>query len=182
MPDEGLIGADLILLLLAAPTDVVEAQGRINGVTRLEKLLFLAAKEEDINAFVEDDYEFVAYNFGPYSKKVYQEVEVLEQSGLVREERAYGGETLDEMEEIAATGGEREGIERRFSLTDEGRAVAELLGSRNPEAVAKLGRIKDEYARMPLARLVRYVYRSFPEYAEKSLIRDKVLRRPHGES
>lgn len=177
MADTDLIGADLILLLLAAPSDAQDARGRINGVTRLEKLLFLADEEKDINAFVDDEYEFEAYNFGPYSKKVYEEVDVLEQAGLLTEERSYQGETLDEMEELTASGSDREGIERRFVLTDEGWAVANLLAEQHPDTVKKLTAIKNEYAGMPLARLVRYVYQSYPEYTGKSLIRDKVLGR-----
>lgn len=175
MADEELIGADLVLLLLAAPTKVPAAQGRINGVTRLEKLLFLADKEEDINALVDDNYEFEAYNYGPYSKKVYEEVEVLEQAGLLTEERAYGGETLDEMEEVAVIGESREGIERRFVLTTQGEAVAQMLAVGNADAVKRLSRIKDDYARMPLTRLVRYVYTTYPEYTDKSVIRDRVF-------
>lgn len=172
---DDLIGADLVLLLLAAPTDLEQARHRINGITRLEKLLFLAVREADINALVNDDYEFKPYHYGPYSKKVYEEVEVLEQAGLVREERALGGELLDEMEGAAATGEDREGVERRFVLTDDGKAVAELLSGRNPEAVKRLANIKNQYAGMPLPRLVRYVYESYPDTIGKSVIRDKVL-------
>lgn len=178
MPEDRLIAADLVLLLLRAPTFGDSGRGRVNGITRLEKLLFLASKQEELGTLVEDDYQFVAYNFGPYSRQVYEEVEILEQADLVREERAYGGETLDELEEIDAVGLDREGIERRFVLTDDGEAVAELLARRFPEAAEKLARVKARYGDMPLARLVRYVYEQYPPYAEKSLIREKVLGKP----
>ncbi len=45
MTDYGLIGPDLVLLLLAAPGRGDAATNRVNGITRLEKLLFLADKE-----------------------------------------------------------------------------------------------------------------------------------------
>ncbi len=175
MPEE-LIGADLILLLLAAPTDVRDAQDELRGVTRLEKLLFLAEKEESINAEVTSGFIFEPYHFGPYSKQVYEDVDVLEQLELLKDERHYG-ETLDELEEVAASGGDREGVERRFYLTEEGRAVAKLLGRQHPHVMEKLSRIKNTYAGMPLARLVRYVYQNYPDYAAKSVIRERVLGR-----
>ena len=45
MDTDELIASDLILLLLAAPTRWPQAQNRINGITRLEKLLFLIDQE-----------------------------------------------------------------------------------------------------------------------------------------
>jgi uncharacterized protein YwgA len=177
--NEQLIGPDLLLLLLAAPTKVGSAEGRMNGITRLEKLLFLASEEEEVLEGVEDPFEFRPYDFGPYSKEIYESVELLEEAGLLDEHRVLGGRALDEMEEVAAATGEREGVERQFVLTDHGKAVARLLARRNPMVSRKLTTIKDKYARMPLGRLVRYVYERYPRYAEKSKIRDQVLRE-HG--
>ena len=42
---EPLEDADLVLLLIAAPTAEEDARNRINGILRLEKLVFLATKE-----------------------------------------------------------------------------------------------------------------------------------------
>jgi uncharacterized protein YwgA len=173
---EPLIGPDLVLLLLAAPTKVRTAHHRINGITRLEKLLFLASQEGEVMKQVEDPFRFQAYDYGPYSKQVYEAVELLEEARLLEEQRVLEGRALDEMEELAAATEEREGIERRFVLTDQGRAVAHLLSERNPEVTKMLATIKDKYAGMPLGRLIRYVYQQYPSYAEKSKIRDQVLK------
>lgn len=169
-----LIAPDLVLLLLAAPTKVGGAEDRINGITRLEKLLFLASQETDVLKQVEDPFRFKAYDYGPYSKEVYEAVELLEEAGLLEEQRVLEGRALDEMEELAAATEEREGIERRYVLTEEGRAVARLLAQRSPEVSEKLATIKDKYAGMPLGRLIRYVYQQYPPYAEKSKIRDRM--------
>jgi hypothetical protein len=176
--NDELIAADLILLLLAAPTQIADAQNRINGITRLEKLMFLAVREQGLNDFVDDDYVFEPYHYGPYSKKVYEEVDVLEQAGLLVDEHSYGGESLDEMEAVYAVQDQREGVERRFHLTPNGQKVAALLAADRADVVQKLSTIKDAYAGMPLPRLVRYVYKSYPETTERSIIRDKVLGRP----
>ena len=172
---EPLVGADLILLLLAAPTSVRTAQHRINGVTRMEKLLFLADKEADIAALVIEPLEFIPYNFGPYSKQVYEAVDILEEAQLLSEERNLDANGLDSLEEADATADETDYVERRFLLTDKGKAVSELLGGQHADVVQKLSEIKNRYAAMSLRELIRYVYTKYPPLAEKSLIRDQFL-------
>ncbi|MCA1704747.1 MAG: SocA family protein [Actinobacteria bacterium] len=176
MSDADLIGPDIVLLLLAAPTRVREVQDRIAGITRLEKLLFLADKEADVQADVSSGrLEFIAYHYGPYSKAVYEAVELLEEAKLLREERMIGDRTLDEVEEVATDATEEGPVERRFFLTDNGKTVAGLLAKQYPDAVAKLSEVKDQYGKMSLRQLIRYVYTRFPDYAKESKIRDQVL-------
>lgn len=172
---ESLIGPDLVLLLLAAPTKVRGAQGSIRGITRLEKLLFLATKEANVAAQVSEPFEFISYDYGPYSREVYEAVELLEEAGLLREEAVTGGQPIDDIEEAAATASERAGVERHFYLTEDGSEVAKLLQKRNPDLVTALAAIKDKYASLPLRRLIRYVYTAHPEYTQRSLIKDEVL-------
>ncbi len=174
-PAEDLIAPDLILLLLHAPTVVREGRDHLNGITRLEKLLYLVAKEGSLSDEVGDPFVFQPFHYGPYSKAIYESVDLLEAAGLLREERALEGQALDEMEELSAVTSEREGIERRFFLTREGQAVASLLASKHPDTVSALTRIKDKYAGMPLRRLIRYVYSRYPDSAAASRIRDEIL-------
>lgn len=172
---EPLIAADLVLLLLQAVTDAPAARNQIHGITRLEKLLFLAEQEEDISKQVKDAFIFKPYDYGPYSKEIYEAVELLEEAGLLREERVFEGRSLDEMEEAVATNSEPEGVERRFFLTNEGAAVAQLLAKEHPEVSSSLSLIKNRYARMSLSSLIRYVYGRYPKFAEASTIRGEVL-------
>jgi len=153
-----LLGADLVLLLLRAPAKDKKATDRINGITRLEKLLFLAGEETRISSQVDEGFQFHAYNYGPYSKDVYEAVDLLEEAGLIAEERVFEGIALDEEEEIAAVLPEREGVERRFTLTEDGKAVANLLADRHVDVMRAIGEIKDKYAGMSLRQLLRYVY------------------------
>jgi uncharacterized protein len=173
--DEDLVAPDLVLLLLAAPGRTDHGRDRVNGMTRLEKLLFLAEQEKKIGHEVQNAFEFKAYDYGPYSKAVYDAVELLSEAGLINQERAFAGQPLDEMEEWAAGVEQREGLERRFTLTDRGKAVAELLASQHKKVSDDLSDIKKRYGDWPLRQLLRYVYNTYPSYADESKIRDQVL-------
>lgn len=166
-------GSDLVLLLLAAPTSVPSARNRVNGITRLEKLLFLVEQETSVPSSVTGEkLAFIAYNYGPFSKDVYQAVEILEEAGLVREERVVDGKTIDSMEDVDVTGAVEgdEYVERRFELTDKGKLVAGLLSRHHPDVLHQLEHIKNRYAERPLSALIRYVYTTYPESAANSKI------------
>lgn len=173
-----LVGSDLVLLMLAAPTRVAAAAGRINGITRLEKLLYLADRETEVSAAVQaEELVFKPYDYGPFSKEVYEAAELLEQAELVREERQVSGQSVDSLEDVEVTGASEadEYVTRCFVLTDNGRAVADLLGQQHPEVVRALSEVKDRYAARSLAALIQYVYRTYPESAVNSKIKDRVL-------
>jgi hypothetical protein len=172
--DEDLRASDLVLLLLAASGRGDSAQDRLNGITRLEKLLFLAEQETELSKEAYDRFEFKAYDYGPYSKGVYEAVDLLEEAGLLNEERAYAGQPLDEMEEWTAVVEQREGVERRFTLTDRGKAIAAFLGQKHPDVASALAQVKAKYGAMPLRSLIRYVYSTYPPFAAASKIRDKI--------
>jgi uncharacterized protein len=174
--DERLIGPDLVLLLLRAPGTDPSTRDRVNGITRLEKLLFLADQESELPGKIDEALQFKAYNYGPYSKQVYEAVDLLEEANLLSEEKAIEGKTLDAMEGAYVDVDDVEGVERRFFLTDEGRAVADLLASQHPEMSRLLANIKRKFGRLPLRQLIEYVYRRYPKYAEESLIRDQFIR------
>ena len=170
---ETLEGSDLVLLLLAAPTSVESAANRVNGITRLEKLLYLADRETTTTqAVTGEKLGFIAYDFGPFSKDVYQAVEILEQSGLLTEHEYVDGHTVDGIEDVLVTGEDQteEYVERRFELTANGKLVAELLSRHHPEVVRQLSAIKDRYAERPLSSLIRYVYKTYPKSAVNSKI------------
>jgi uncharacterized protein YwgA len=176
----GLDQTDLILVLLAAETKHRNARFRVDGITRLEKLLFLLAEEDDYKGFkdeIAEPFTFEAYHYGPYSKEVYSSVDLLKALRLLREKRVDVKSGLDLNEESEVLGlslpAEERYVERQFILTDDGRAVARLLSTRlSPAAKQMLTDLKDRFARMPLRQLLRYVYANHPKYAEKSLIKE----------
>ena len=177
MDTEELIAPDIILLLLTAPTRWSQAQYRINGITRLEKLLFLITKECLHDTAVGEPFEFVAYHYGPYSREVYEAVELLGEAELVREDRAFTDSDLDRAEELLYSDMTTEiSYERQFVLTDKGKIVAKHLADLYPQLQKKIERIKDQYAGLTLQNLIFHVYSHYPDYTERSVIRDKIMQ------
>lgn len=169
-----LLGPDTVLLLLAAPSEARIERNRINGITRLEKLLFLAEQEEQLSeAVATDAFEFRAYHYGPYSRAIYEAVELLEEAGLLVERRSIDESALDDAEQVYSDATDEGAVERQFLLTDDGIAVARLLAEKHPNTIVALSRIKDRYGDLSLRRLIRYVYSTYPEYAKESKIRDQ---------
>lgn len=169
-----LMGPDLVLLLLRAPGSSLDQRDRVNGITRLEKLLFLADQESPLPGKVQEALVFRPYNFGPYSKQIYEAVDVLEDADLLAEEKALNGRALDAMEE-ASIDPDVEGVERRFYLTGDGREVADYLARQHPQYAKLLNDIKSRYGNLSLRQLIQYVYRRYPAFAEESLIIDQLL-------
>jgi uncharacterized protein len=167
---------DLVLLLLAAPTANERLQDAMPGITRLEKLLYLVDRETEEGKKVGERFSFKPYDFGPFSKDVYEAVRVLEAAGLLREELVYSGRDVDSVEaRLAGLDEEPEGTERRFFLTPDGKVVADLLSERAPKLIEELTRIKDRYGRLPLRNLIHYVYTRYPGSAQRSKIRGQVV-------
>jgi hypothetical protein len=172
-----LVGSDLVLLLLAAPGSSDAASGRIDGITRLEKLLYLADRESNLPRQVDEPLQFVPYNYGPFSKAVYEAVDLLAEMRppLLREVRAVDGQTIDNETEAGLGTGTTEYVERRFILTEEGRLVSNLLAGEHPEVMDLLTDVKKRYGGMTLNQLVHYVYTRYPEDTVNSVIRDRHL-------
>src|SRR2546423_741600 len=82
MPEIG--RRDLALLLIGAGADGTLADS-VGGLTRLQKYLFLLEQEGKVTP-VGDGFEFVPYKAGPYSARLYDDLEFLENLGLIRSE------------------------------------------------------------------------------------------------
>jgi len=171
-----------VLLLIFDAYERLFHKASFNGVTRLEKLIFLLAAEGDLKD-IDNLFAFRAYKFGPYSKSVYEAAEFLESADFVRVEvKPYYSYFLAEEEKEFQRDIETEddipepissGHERLFALTDKGRAVAEKLRlvweKDYPEHLRKIDTIVSRYGSLPLNQIIRYVYRRFPKMAEKSI-------------
>lgn len=177
MPDTQIDQTDTILLLLAAETADPKQRFRCDGITRLEKLLFLLDRETKFKDEVAEPFVFEAYHYGPYSSAVYDAVDFLKAMRLLDERQidvASGMDVSEEAEVLDATDLNQPNayVERQLFLTEDGKAVAQVLSTRvSPAGKAALTEIKDRYGSMPLRQLLRYVYNRYEEFTEKSRIR-----------
>ena len=168
---------DAIVMILGAPSDAPTLQGRVEGITRLEKLVFLLQKESEIGSLLTEDPDYRPDNFGPFSVKVYQAVETLAAANLVMDSSELSQSTEDMWESSQIVGTESDPYAtRNFSLTQRGEKYYRALINELPEDTEnKLAQLKNRFAPLPLRQLIRYVYTKYPEFTQKSLIKDDIL-------
>ena len=170
---------DAIVLLLGSESTSGERRGEIRGITRLEKLVLLFESETEASKYMTEDADFDAYNFGPFSKKVYQAVDTLAAAGLINDSSQLSSSADDTWEEeklIGTEAGLTSFATRNFSLTPLGIEYYSALAAELPaEVAASASALRVRFAGWPLRALVRYVYEKYESFAEKSLIRDEIL-------
>jgi predicted DNA binding CopG/RHH family protein len=168
--------SELMVLLLHAPGS--RGAEAIHGMTRLQKLLFV------IDQKLAPGQHFYAYNYGPFDEAVHDAVNALRLAGFL-----HGAAPLSAapptFEEMMRTAAERSGPRKAavpdvFTLTAEGHEAADQLrrSDRAYEALfARINTIRQEWDTPNLDDLVERVYAEWPQYAEKSLIKDEVAER-----
>jgi len=186
------IGRRQLVLLLIGCDAPGKPSDTLGGITRLQKLLFLLEKEGGV-APTDDGFQFTAYKAGPYSSKVYDDLEFLENLGLL--ESTVTAEATDaekveidqlSFDDLMGDGAAPDGDgyrtpdsfeERQFRLTSQGvEKVRELIDSGDySPIVTEIRRIKSTYAHYSLIDLLRHVYTAYPEMTQASEILDKVL-------
>jgi len=182
---------DLVLFLIGLCPGTDRTDSELGGMTRLQKYLFLLEKEANLKPSG-DGFGFEPYKAGPYSAKLYDDLEFLENIGLLESEST-GSATAPERAELekltfddlmgeSAEESEDAFGERRFRLTPAGvERVRKLLaeGTLNPVADG-VKKLKARYGGYSLSDLLYHVYTKYPEMAEESEIRDHVLKRGRG--
>lgn len=181
MSDQGMTFEvdDAIILLLGAPASSPSLRDRIEGITRLEKLVFVLERETRVGKLLTEKPEFIAHNFGPFSAKVYQAVDTLEAAELITDSATLAASREDSWETDEIIGDEpgNDYTTRDFELTDLGRKYYRALISELPKGTEKeVTEFKDRFAVLPLRQLIRYVYTRYEDFTTKSLIRDDILR------
>lgn len=172
---------DAIVLLLGAGVEEGRP-ARLQGITRLEKLIFLLERETKSARWLTQNAEFEPYNFGPFSRKVYDAVETLAAAGIISDSAQLAPDDMDtwETREVIGEvpGGSNPYTTRDFALTDRGwRYFSALEKELASDSLEELASFKSRFASLPLRQLVRYVYLRYEDYTTKSLIRDDILGR-----
>lgn len=137
--------------------------------------------------------EFIAYNYGPFSKDVYEQVELfkgikfIQVTDLKATEEMVEVDDLEEMSyedvsfvnEMASKGYKlkTDGTYYKYSLLKMGEnyVVENILPSVNDEQKILLETFKRKITSIYPKQLLKYVYSKYPDYTTKSLIKDEVL-------
>lgn len=170
---------DAIILLLGAPSKSPALSNRLEGVTRLEKLLFLLNKETELGKLLTESPDFTAHNFGPFSAKSYQAIDTLVAAGLITDSMRRSNSMDDSWESkfLIGTNETDEYSTRDFELTELGQKYYRALVSELPTDIEEeIEKFKGKFGFLPLRQLVRYVYKEYPDYAQNSLIREEILK------
>ncbi|WP_255170071.1 hypothetical protein [Natrononativus amylolyticus] len=148
------------------------ADGRIKGKTRFQKLAFLADQRLEEKGI--DPYEFIPYDYGPFSKDLQEEIEYLEKEGLIEitQSRTYGGGTRYDYK-LTSVGQRRS--DKNFPSQEE---VDDLTIIGEPEEeqerLRELYRISwnvvKEFNDIPISNLIDHVYTEYPSYAKNSVL------------
>jgi hypothetical protein len=185
---------DVLLLLLYSPGKGKSVNEPIAGRTRLVKMLFLF-KMEALDHFrkgtrINDDnfYSFFAWDFGPFSSQVYDDLTFFILRGFV--------ENLDSQEESLPESAEEwehwleSGVEsgaeeseftdyreEEFKLTAKGAGWVRdnLWVCLSDSQKELLWQFKAKLAGTPLRALLKYVYKQYPKMTSQSKIKDEIL-------
>lgn len=141
----------------------------IQGITKLQKLLFLV--EEETTFFEEYGadlaFDFYAHKMGPFSEHIYEEIRFLQQLGAIE---------LEPMNAEVSSTEDNDLVNKVFHLTSKGEKIAsELADQLGTEYENELAALVNEYNRMTLKELLRYVYTEYPDFTTESEIKDDIL-------
>ena len=182
-----LLGSDYLLILL-----YLNNKEPIRGAVRLTKMMFLfkeqiatALKQKGLDS--DNLPEFISYNFGPFSKDLYDQIEffsgikfikvqdVNELNEISKIDNIVEKEFIDEYFEDDELKTENKYLE--YSITDIGTGFVEkeLLPNLNADQLDLMRSFKRKITEISIKRLLYYVYTRYPKYTENSLIKDEVL-------
>ena len=176
---------DLLLVLLFASGRKDEEPEAIEGITRLQKLVFLLnqGKGPEVLVKIAREYEYEAYKMGPYAGGLREDLDTLISLGLVGMERLrylisddkddpdYDVDEPDYKQED-----KRKRVEsQRFYLTENGRnAGKELWENLSSKEKASLKKFKAFFCSLTLRQLLIFVYDQFPRFTVKSEIKEQL--------
>lgn len=145
-----------------------EEESEINGITRFQKLVFLAQEGGLSDDPVEplDDaetFDYEANDYGPFSKELYDTLDYLKREGYIN---------VDET--LTPSGNER----KDYSIADDGEdLIEEKLGDIADDPtdlrhdLKVLRAVKRLYSGEPIFELIDDLYAEYPDYAKDSVLR-----------
>ena len=188
MSNKKLNVADYLLLLLC-----LDNRAPIYGAIRLEKMMFLF-NEEIAPRLKETGLDsdklpgFISYNFGPFSKDVYEQVELFKGIGFLQVTDLKAREELIEADDWEEGPFDEELRYSGFQLNEEKRYYkyqmlklgeeyvnSKIIPELTPEQLSMLLQFKKKITSLSPKQILRYVYTKYPKYTSNSLIKDEVF-------
>lgn len=189
---EKLTGADYLLLML-----YLNNRKPIKSAVRLTKMMFLFNEEiapllqkkgVEIN---EDDLpKFLAYNYGPFSRDVYEQIELFQNIEFIKIRNLNVSEEMDEVddweenafideiaEQPSSYENQRDGKFKQYELLNRGvdYVRSNIEPQLAPDQLKVLIDFKNRINQTPIKAILKYVYTKYPDMTENSLIKDEVL-------
>lgn len=176
---------DLLITLLHAPGKSGADAEPIEGITRLQKLLFLLQQDVGPKQLVEEAeaYPYESYKMGPYSERLRRDLEELESAGIVVSERLNYW-LPDDGDGVPERGADFDTPIRktkrvesyRFSLSPElGQRIGrDLRGSLDPKEREELTAFKSFFNSLSLRQLLIFTYEKYPEFTDASTIKKQL--------
>lgn len=135
-------------------------QEPVQGRTRLQKMVFLLQKElkeRGKSSMAGMEYEFIPYDYGPFSKELYDDLDMMIDQKFV-----------EDTEEPLSSGK----VKYVYEIEDAGEELIDSQSKEWQEAAEILElaqEIKKEYNDELLSDLIEYVYSQYPDYAKRSV-------------
>jgi len=175
---------DILIALLYAEGNEGEKGESIEGITRLDKLMFLLSRSEEFKEIVNKGYNFEADNFGPFAPELFDDIEALKQENILniistrqpnnRTEVADEQIVIDPKEDDEPS--DNDYPVNKYQLTNNGLQIGKYIwNGLNKKQKEKILIIKKTWEKKNLIDLLHYVYKRYPETTEKSKIKEKVL-------
>lgn len=187
-----LSGKHILLLLLYSPGATPDFNEPIIGRTRIIKMMFLFERKIMKDFLKNSDIEFTslpeffAWNYGPFSKDIYDDVEFFINNEFVASKPLDNEKTEIELQEFEnwmddyLINEEDELFsniinQECFQLTEKGikfveEKIYQKLTSNQKSILIKF---KESINEVTLEAIIRYVYLEYPEYSIKSKIKDR---------
>ena len=140
---------DWLLVFVCLPVSGQKARARLDPI-RIMKGMFLFGQKSGLP--VAEVYDFKPYLYGPCSFEIYGDLDSLVASGLIAEERPWG-QSWSLYSPTISGDGKVSWLQRQFfhGTLDTMRSIKEFVVSKS------------------FSDLLREIYKSYPEYATKSL-------------
>ena len=150
------IAIDELILLLLRLLDKP-----INGKVVMQKEIFLLYNEIKNKLIVVDPY-FVKHRYGMFSYKIATLLDLLEHAGLI---------SVSNKRSLKRT---------KYTLTEKGKKVADKVLEKvskllSEKEIERLRELRKGWDQLGHDGILGYVYQRFPEYREKSELKDKYI-------